>query len=153
MAGLYAFLAVDLFALRYYVTYVEPQRLEIRRVRLETPKLTRPVRILHLSDVQSGGIGAYERAIFARIRELSPDLVLNTGDYLQVVPPATFDEELPKFLELVHAYEAPLGTFGVFGDTELEFHRVPLAALEPFTILSSRSVLIEMEGGGSACMA
>ena len=58
VAGIYAFLGLDLFALRYYVTYVEPERLVIRHVRLETPKLDQPVRILHIADIQAGAIEA-----------------------------------------------------------------------------------------------
>ena len=40
IAILLAFLAVDLFALRYYVTFVEPQRLVVRHIILETAKVT-----------------------------------------------------------------------------------------------------------------
>ena len=32
VAGIYAFLGLDLFALRYYVTHVEPERLVIRHI-------------------------------------------------------------------------------------------------------------------------
>ena len=42
--------------LRYYVTYVEPEQLVVRQVRLETPKLDQAVRVLHISDIQAGAI-------------------------------------------------------------------------------------------------
>ena len=146
-ALLYVFFAVDLFVLRYYVTYVEPERLVLRTVRLETPKLTAPVRILHISDIQAGSIGEYEREIFRRIKALDPDLILNTGDYLQEVPPATFDSELPKLVELIRTLNPPLGHYGVFGDTELELHRVPPEELAPLQLLSSRTATIPTAGG------
>jgi predicted MPP superfamily phosphohydrolase len=147
LCGLYGFLAVDLFALRYYVTYVEPERLVVRKVRLETPKLDAPLRILHISDIQAGSIGAYERKVFARIAELEPDLILNTGDYLQEVPPATFESELPKLVELIRSLDPEYGIYGVFGDTELELYRVPEESLAPLELLSSKTAEIETTGG------
>lgn len=145
--GIYIFLAVDLFALRYYVTYIEPQRLVLREVRIQTPKVQQPIRILHISDIQAGSIGEYEEKIFARIAELKPDLILNTGDYLQVVPPATFESELPKLVKLIRTLNPKYGTYGVFGDTELELYRVPKEALEPLDLLSSQTVNIDTGAG------
>ena len=145
--AIHLFIAADLFALRYYVTYVEPHRMELRQIRLETPKLTKPVRILHISDIQAGSIGEYEKRVFAKIQELKPDLILNTGDYLQEVPPATFESELPKFVELVRSLSPRFGHYGVFGDTELEMYRVPKAELEPFELLSSRTATIDTGAG------
>jgi predicted MPP superfamily phosphohydrolase len=147
MAGLYAFLGLDLFALRYYVTYVEPERLVVRHVRLETPKLDEPVRILHIADIQAGSVGPYQAAIFDRIESLEPDLIMNTGDFLQVVPPATFETEWPKLHALIERVNPRLGTFGVFGDTERELYRFRPEELEPLVMLSSRSYRIPVAGG------
>lgn len=147
LSGIYLFLAADLFALRYYVTHVEPERLVLRKVRIETPKLEQTVRILHISDIQAGSIGEYEKEIFARIAELDPDLILNTGDYLQEVPPATFESEWPKLVELFRSVGPKYGTYGVFGDTELELYRVPEESLGPLELLSSRTVAVDTGGG------
>jgi predicted MPP superfamily phosphohydrolase len=144
---LYAFVALDLLALRYYITSVEPQRLVVKRVRLQTPKLTAPLRILHISDIQSGGISDYEAEVFVQIQALQPDLILNTGDFLQVVPPATFESELPKLLGLIRDANPPLGSYGVFGDTERELYGIPAEQLKPLTMLSSRSAQINTGGG------
>lgn len=146
-AWLYVFLGADLFLLRYYVTNVEPQRLVLRSVRIETPKVQAPLRILHVSDIQSGAIGPYERKVFRRIAELEPDLILNTGDFLQVVPPAQFSEELPELIALMREVNPRYGTYGVFGDTELEMYRVPQEALAPMVLLSSRTAVIETPAG------
>lgn len=146
-AGIYVFLAVDLFALRYYVTYVEPERLVLQQVRIETPKLQRPLRLLHISDIQAGSIGNYEKEIFARIAALDPDLILYTGDYLQVVEPATFASEWPKLVELFRSVEPKYGIYGVFGDTEIELYRVPQESLGPLKLLSSRTVELDTGAG------
>lgn len=147
LSGIYIFLAVDLFALRYYVTHIEPERLVLRKVRIETPKLKQAVRILHISDIQAGSIGEYEKEVFARIAELDPDLILNTGDYLQEVPPVTFESEWPKLVDLFRSVEPKYGIYGVFGDTELELYRVPEESLEPLELLSSRTVEIDTGSG------
>jgi predicted MPP superfamily phosphohydrolase len=145
--GIYVFLAVDLFALRYYVTYVEPERLVLRQVRIETPKLQQPFRILHITDIQAGSIGDYEKEIFVRIAALNPDLILYTGDYLQEVPPATFASEWPKLVELFRSVEPKHGIYGVFGDTEIELYRVPKESLGPLQLLSSRTAEIDTGAG------
>jgi predicted MPP superfamily phosphohydrolase len=147
IALLYVFVAVDLLGLRYYVTSVEPQRLVVHRVRLETPKLTEPLRLLHISDIQSGGISDYEVELFAKIKSLEPDLILNTGDFLQVVPPATFESEFPKLMALIKEVNPRLGTYGVYGDTERELYRYSPEQLAPLRILSSRSAQIDTGGG------
>lgn len=144
---IYAFIAVDLLALRYYVTYVEPERLEIRQVRLETPKLEAPVRMLHIADIQAGAIGDYQESIFEAIEALQPDLIINTGDFLQVVPPATFEGEWAKLHGLISRVNPRLGTYGVFGDTERELYRYDPAALSPLVMLSSRNVRIDTGQG------
>lgn len=143
----YAFLAGDLVALRYYVTFVEPERLVIRRVELETPKLGAPVRILHIADIQAGSVGDYQAAIFEAIEALQPDLIINTGDFLQVVPPATFENEWRKLHGLIKRVNPPLGTYGAFGDTERELYRYDTKALEPLVMLSSRNARIDTGRG------
>ena len=153
VAGIYAFVGVDLFILRYYVTYVEPERLVVRQVRLETPKLTEVLRILHISDIQAGSIEAYQEEIFDRIETLQPDLILNTGDLLQVVPPATFESEWPKLHAMIRRVNPRLGTYSVFGDTELDssirmhLHRMPTEDLEPLIMLGSRSARVDTGAG------
>lgn len=143
----FAFLAIDLLGLRIYMTRVEPFRLQVRTVQVLTPKLTQPVRILHLSDIQAGSITQHERDLFKRIREMKPDMIINTGDYLQVVPPATFESEFPKLMALFRSVQPRYGSYGVFGDTDLEWYRVPLEAMQPLEMLSSRSRLVETDGG------
>lgn len=147
MGGIYAFLGADLFLLRYYVTYVEPQRLVVRQVRLETPKLSESVRILHISDIQAGEVGRYQAEIFERIESLAPDLILNTGDFLQVVAPATFESEWPKLHAMIKRVNPRLGSYAVFGDTERELYRIRPEELEPLGMLSSRSHRIEVGAG------
>ena len=149
LSVLCVFFAIDLLALRYYVTFVEPQRLYVRHIRLETSKLklARPLRIVHVSDIQSGEITDYERQMFEQIKRLKPDLILNTGDFLQVVPPATFESEFPKLFELIKTVNPKYGTYAVFGDTENELYGVHPDHLMPLQMLSSQSRTIDTGAG------
>jgi predicted MPP superfamily phosphohydrolase len=115
--------------------------------------LSEPVRILHISDIQAGEIGPYQAEIFERIAELDVDLILNTGDFLQLVPPATFATEWPKLHAMIREVNPRLGSYAVFGDTELEsslemhMHRMDPEELVPLVMLASSNVRIETEGG------
>ena len=63
--------------------FIEPRSLGIERVKIASAKVSRPLRIAILADLQTDEIGAYERsALDAAMRE-KPDLVLFAGDYLQ----------------------------------------------------------------------
>ncbi|WP_269523351.1 metallophosphoesterase [Coraliomargarita parva] len=151
LCGIFLFLAADLFALRYYVTRVEPEKIVLRHVRLETPKLAKPVRLLHISDIQSGGIAGHEQNLFEQIQALQPDLVLFTGDFLQPVAPATFDSEWPKLLSLFKSLSPKYGIYAVYGDTEYEpgikFYRLRGPELEPLHVLSTGSAQIDTGAG------
>ncbi|MGJ8650019.1 MAG: metallophosphoesterase [Opitutaceae bacterium] len=147
VAALYAFLGFDIFALRYYVTNIEPEHLVVKQVRLETPKLTAPIRLLHISDIQAGSVEDYQLEIFKQIIALKPDIIINTGDFLQVVPPATFNEEWGKLFELIQSANPRYGTYAVYGDTERELYRLRPEAIEPLRMLSSRSQQIPVDGG------
>ncbi len=147
IAGIYLFIALDLFFLRYWVTHVEPNRHEVRHVRIATPKLTHPVRLLHIADIQSGAIGAKEEALFEIIRELDPDIILNTGDFVQPVRPLTTNSELPKLVDLIGTTSPRYGTYGVYGDTDYLLYRFRVEAFAPMQMLSSSSVQVETVGG------
>ena len=146
-AGLYWFFGLDVLALRYYVTQYEPSQLVVHRVTIKTPKLTTPLRLLHISDIQSGAISEHERKIFDEIKALEPDIIINTGDFLQVVPPATFESELPKLMALIREVNPRYGTYAAFGDTELEMYRVPPDELKPMEFLASQSQQVLTDAG------
>ena len=71
-AGL-ALVGVDAFL-------VEPNWLEVSRVRIESAKVGKPLRIALVADIQTDRVGAYERGAFRRIRDERPDVVLFAGD-------------------------------------------------------------------------
>jgi len=78
-----AMLAILLLVVGIDGFLIEPNWLEVSHMRIETPKLTRPVRIVVLADLQTDRFGHHERNVFRQIMRQKPDLVLLAGDYLQ----------------------------------------------------------------------
>lgn len=117
-AGVLLALAGALVLVRVYATHIEPYRLQVRRVTIRTADVDRRIRILHMTDVQSPSIGEYEAGAFRAIRALEPDLVLNTGDLLQPIPPASMASEEPKLEALFETLDPPLGIYSVMGNLE-----------------------------------
>ncbi len=136
-----------LLGLRHYVTEIEPKRLVIREVQFWSPHVTEALRIVHVSDIQSGGIGAFEEEIIRQIGVLDPDIIINTGDWVQPLPPFTVESEIPKLVELFGQLSPPVGFFSAYGDTDGPLYEMPADALKPVTMLGVRPFLIEWDGG------
>ena len=139
--------ALSLFALNYYITEIEPKQLKLRTVQLYSEKLTKPLRIVHFSDIQSAEISDYEREVFRSIAELEPDLILFTGDFLQLDKERNFNQEWMALHALFKQLNPRLGIYAVFGDTELELYSKKKEDLLPIHLLSSNSADLNFEGG------
>jgi len=79
LAGMIVAVAVDAFL-------IEPTWLEVSHLRLDTPKLSRPVRLDVLADLQTDQFGPYERRVLRRVVNEKPNVILLAGDYLQAEP-------------------------------------------------------------------
>jgi len=145
-AATLAALALVGFGFRIYATHIEPYRLKLRTVSIRTPKVSQPLRILHISDIQSASVGAYEAKAFAQMRELKPDLIVHTGDLLQPLSPATWTSELPKIAALLRTLEPRLGVYGVVGDTDGRIRGLSAAELGNLYILSNEEAVLEWHG-------
>ncbi len=123
-------LAALLVATGVWAFLVEPGRLEVNRVRLESPKLRRPLRIVIVADLQTDEIGDYEREALRRVVEERPDVVLFAGDYLQAG-----ERERPVLRERLRAamrevgLAAPEGVYVVQGNVDAEDWALTFAGL------------------------
>lgn len=127
---------------RIYATHIEPYILNIKTIKIITPKIDRPLRILHISDIQSDFVGRYEERAFAEMRALNPDLIIHTGDLLQPLPPATTESELPKIAALFRTLHPPLGLYNVYGDVDGEIFGKSQEELGGLKTLNSEEVII-----------
>jgi predicted MPP superfamily phosphohydrolase len=118
---------VALSLLVAYACFVEPFRLTVTRLEVRSPKLAgldRPLSVLHLSDLHMERPTRRDRRILRLAEELAPDLILLTGDYLNL---SYTDDDLAvaSAREWLSLLRAPLGVFAVLGTPEVDVrHRV-----------------------------
>ena len=109
-------------ALVVYGFWVEPQRLGVTRQTLRSPKLRagRPLRVLHLGDLHAEiGLTPRERRLMTLVRECRPDLILFSGDFLNLSylnDPRAREVARTVLREL----QAPLGAFAVSGSPAVD---------------------------------
>ena len=73
-------------AVSLYATWVEPFALEVTEGHLASPELDvdTSVRLLHISDLHVERLTRREEALLAAVERLEPDLIVLTGDYLNL---------------------------------------------------------------------
>lgn len=105
----------------FYGFWVEPHRLGVTFQRLQSPKLgfSRPLRVLHLADIHVERTTARELKMLKEVETLKPDLILFSGDWLNLSytrdPRAA--ENARAILSELHA---PLGVFAVSGSPAVD---------------------------------
>ena len=111
-------LAVVLLGLAFWTTQIEPRWLEITRYEIPSAKLNEPVRLVVVSDLQTDRWGAYEQRVIDEIVRQRPDVVLMTGDYVQLGEGR--DAVLERFRQALSesGLAPPGGIYAVGGDVE-----------------------------------
>lgn len=101
------------------------QDLSVTRFELRSPKISRPTRVVQLSDLHFSSIidEKFARKVVELTNAQKPDLIVMTGDYVDpgVVSPERVTEEMNRL-------EAPLGKYGISGNHE--FYTGYLAAMD-----------------------
>jgi len=64
-----------------YAFFVEPYRIEVTRITAEAPLAT-PLKIAHVSDLHTSGLGRREQQLLRLLEAEQPDVILITGDTL-----------------------------------------------------------------------
>jgi predicted MPP superfamily phosphohydrolase len=126
--------------LGYAYGYYEALNIRTERVVIETPKVTKPVKIAQISDVHLGLIirETRLRRILEKVTAEEPDMLVATGDLVdgQI-------NSLPGLAELFQKVEPPLGKYAVMGNHEFYAgHRQSLGFIERagFKILRGKAV-------------
>lgn len=120
MAVSSALVAVAVLAVAIDAFWIEPTWLQENHYAVSSSKVTRPMRIVVLADIQTDHFGDYERRVLQRTMDLQPDMILLAGDYLQVHNKG----ELPQLREEINEYlreinfRAPLGVYAVEGNND-----------------------------------
>ncbi len=136
-------------AIAAYTTWVAPFRLSVTHETLACAGLSAPVRLVHLGDLHVERITPRERALNARLSELKPDVIVFSGDFVNLTyrndPRAEADVR-----EVISAWHAPYGVFAVPGTPVVE----PLPRVMAFvhgltnlTLLLNRWQTVPMPAG------
>jgi len=134
-----------------YGFWIEPLSLGVTHQKLVTPKLApgRPLRVLHLGDLHAEiALTARERRLMALIPGLAPDLILFSGDFLNL---SYLDD--PRALQVARSVlaelHAPLGVYAVGGSPAVDLPKlVPqvVAGLHNIRLLNDEVITIKHEG-------
>lgn len=98
-----------------YAWHVEPNWVQVRRVVIEDAALARAcgnLRIVQLSDLHVDEVGVRERRLPGQVNRLRPDLVVITGDFISSLV------GVRGAGDLVAQIRAPLGVWGILGNTD-----------------------------------
>jgi predicted MPP superfamily phosphohydrolase len=81
-----AALQFAIFVVATYATWIEPFRLGITQAELHSPELNGhgPLHLLHISDLHVERVTSRERELLDLIEALTPDIIVLTGDYLNL---------------------------------------------------------------------
>jgi predicted MPP superfamily phosphohydrolase len=91
--------------------FVEPNWIEVTHHSMSAP-ITQPLKIAHLSDLHTKGLGFRERRLLKLLDQEQPDLIVITGDTISST--GTYEQESHLLWQL----HAPLGVWLVRGNWE-----------------------------------
>jgi hypothetical protein len=127
-----------------YGRFVEPFWLEVRHVRITSPRLpkgARPVRIVHVSDLHCDPAPRLEERIPDVVAAERPDLIVFTGDALNA------PEGLAAFRRCLGRLAALVPTFAVTGNWDERFWSdIPLYAGTGVRELRGRAERVDVAG-------
>lgn len=139
-------IAFSIAALRIYSIHIEPNMLIVREAKIVSPKIKSEIKIIHFSDIQADKVDLFEIKLFEQIRSISPDLILYTGDFLQVLDKTKEEGELSKLDKLFQTLNPSMGTFGVFGNIDDPLREKIDAGFGGIKMLKSNGAVLENDG-------
>jgi uncharacterized protein len=132
-----------------YSFYIEPHRIHVTHQKLYSPKLRskKPLRVLHLGDLHIEHITRRERQLLAEIERLKPDLILFSGDVLNLsfrTDPAAVE----RARQVMQHWKAPLGSFGVSGSPAVDLKDIFPTIMKDLPVhwLRDQKVTIQHDG-------
>jgi uncharacterized protein len=127
-----------------YGYFIEPYRLSISRVQIQSDKLpkdAKPIRLIHISDMHSDPTPRLEKQLPETIQNEKPDAILFTGDSINS------PEGLPVFKECLTNLAAIAPTYVVKGNWDSAFwNRLNLFEGTGATELNGNSTAIRIDG-------
>ena len=104
----YALIAISI-GLAIYSNQIEPYNIEVTHHHIFAP-LKSPIKIAHLSDLHTNGLGRREQKMLAILEAEKPNLIILTGDQI------LFGGNYDGCREVLKQLQAPLGVYVVPGN-------------------------------------
>jgi len=111
-------LGILLLGLYVYARYIEPHRLMVNRVSLESSRIDGPLKIVFFGDTHMGKFNNTDQLsrIVDQINAQNPDLVIFTGDLVSASKNLSVDPD--AIARVLQNIQAPYGKFCVIGNHE-----------------------------------
>lgn len=125
--------------------WAEPARVRVTHYSLAVEGLETQWRVLHISDLHVERIGRREEGLLALTEKLAPDLILLTGDYLNLscVDDAVAHAEARRLLANLRA---PAGVYAVLGSPPVDRNSASLFEGLPIQLLRNRVHILNGTG-------
>ena len=124
IAGIWVMIILQLAGtvVYFWATWVEPHQLNLTTLDLDSahlPATAPPIRMLHLSDIHLERLTRREARLLTLIQEANPDLIVITGDYLNLS--YTRDpESIGQVRSLLSKIQAPHGVYATLGSPPVD---------------------------------
>lgn len=139
-------------ALVFYSTWIEPFRLGVTCQQYQTGKWNAnapPLRLLQIGDIHVERVTPRERHLNRLIQELAPDVIVFTGDFVNLSN--THDPEAEQAIRtIISEWRAPLGVYCVSGTPLVEpLDRVKafVRGLDNLKLLPNQWLTVNTPGG------
>ena len=132
-----------------YGFYIEPFWIEIRHETLTSQKIAsgKSIKILHLGDLHLERTTRREKKLLALVKELQPDLILFSGDVLNL---SYLNDTQAKAnaVDFFKQLNAPMGVYGVSGSPAVDFPALmaKLNSDTPLQWLNNSVATLEIKG-------
>lgn len=103
---------VLLLALSYYSFLFEPNNLEVKELSIYSNKINSVIKIAHISDLHTQGLGSIEKKLINDLNKTKPDIIFITGDI--ATPKGTYQ----GYKEVLNKIKAPKGVYFTKGNWE-----------------------------------
>lgn len=133
-----------------YGFWIEPHRIQVTHQRLQSSKLPAgqpPIRLLHLGDLHVERITARERQLNALIADLKPDIILFSGDIINL----SYIEDPQAWAAaraVMSEWRAPCGVYVVTGSPAVDMEHVFPRVVDglPLRWLKDERITVEIHG-------
>lgn len=135
---------------------VEPRRLQLTRLEVRVrglPAGMPPIRLLHISDIHLERMTDREQQLLAYAREAAPDLIVLTGDFLNLS--YNRDEAAKRDLaSLLQQLHAPYGVYATLGSppADLREEIVPVLEALPLCLLRDEWTAVKLDNGAELAL-